>query len=269
MLAGIKDILIISTPEHLKLYEDMFHDGKDLGLNIQYKIQDEPKGIAEAFILGEEFIGNDNVCLILGDNIFYGTHFSEILEKAALLNSGGMVFGYYVDNPKRYGVLEFDNKNNVISVEEKPSKPKSNYAIPGLYFFDNNCIEYAKNIKPSDRNELEITDVIEQYIKNKNLKVELLGRGFAWLDTGTHESLMEASNFVMTIEKRQGLKIACLEEIAYTKGFINFEQLRTLIKNTAKSEYGDYLKKFVRNIKKEKIRKSKMSVISKVINKFF
>jgi len=248
MLAGIKDILIISTPEHLKLYEDMFHDGKKFGLNIQYKIQNKPKGIAEAFLLGEEFIGDDNVCLILGDNIFYGTHFVEILEKAALLQSGGIVFGYYVDDPKRYGVLEFDNNNNVVSVEEKPKNPKSNYAIPGLYFFDNNCIKYAKNIKPSYRNELEITDIIEQYIQHKTLKVELLGRGFAWLDTGTHESLMEASNFVMTIEKRQGLKIACLEEIAYIKRFIDLEQLKKIIKNTAKSEYGDYLRKFVKNI---------------------
>lgn len=269
MLAGIKDILIISTKEHIKLYESLFQDGQNLGLNIQYKIQNEPKGIAEAFLLGEDFIGNDKVCLILGDNIFYGTNFIEILEKAATLQSGGLVFGYYVDNPNRYGVLEFDAKNNVISVEEKPKIPKSNYAIPGLYFFDNKCIAYAKNIQPSPRNELEITDIIEQYIKHKNLKVELLGRGFAWLDTGTNESLMEASNFVMTIEKRQGLKIACLEEIAYLKGFISFDKLRKMIKNTAKSEYGDYLNKFVKNIKKENILNKKLSVISKAFGKIF
>lgn len=249
MLAGIKDILIISTPEHINLYEIMFKDGKHLGLNIEYKIQNAPKGIAEALILGADFIGTDNVCLILGDNIFYGTKFVEILEKAILLKSGGIIFGYYVDEPSRYGVLEFDENCNVTNVEEKPKNPKSNYAIPGLYFFDNNCIEYAKNITPSKRGELEITSVIEQYIANHNLKVELLGRGFAWLDTGTHESLLEASNFVMTLEKRQGLKISCLEEIAYKKGFITYKQLSKLAENSCNSDYGNYLKRYLSNIK--------------------
>tara|TARA_R110000868_G_scaffold126906_2_gene334231 strand:- start:4153 stop:5103 length:951 start_codon:yes stop_codon:yes gene_type:complete len=269
MLAGIRDVLIISTHEHLPLYKEMFHNGHYLGLNIEYKAQNTPKGIAEAFIIGEEFIGSDSVALILGDNIFYGTHFSESLKKAAALQSGGIIFGYYVDDPKRYGVLEFDANHNVISVEEKPAKPKSDYAIPGLYFFDNKCIEYAKKVEPSDRYELEITSVIEQYIKAKNLKVELLGRGFAWLDTGTHESLMEASNFVMTIEKRQGLKVSCLEEIAYKKGFISFDELKESIQLTAKSEYGDYLKKFVKKIKQEAIIKEKNSLVNRIVSKIF
>ena len=267
MLAGIKDILIISTKEHLALYREMFNDGCQLGMNISYKQQDNPNGIAEAFILAEDFIGNDNVCLILGDNIFYGSTFIESLERASKIKSGGIIFGYYVDDPKRYGVLEFDKNHNVISVEEKPKEPKSNYAIPGLYFLDNKCIEYAKKVKPSHRGELEITDVIEQYIHAKSLKVELLGRGFAWLDTGTHESLLEASNFVMTLEKRQGLKISCLEEIAYKKGFIDYKQLKQLIKNIGKSEYGNYLRNFAKNVKQKAIKNQKKSIISSIFSK--
>lgn len=252
MQAGIREILIISTKEHLPLYEEIFHDGSQFGLKISYTVQEKPRGIAEAFIIGEDFIGHDPVALILGDNVFYGMNFGEILTKDAKLRTGGIIFGYYVDNPNRYGVLEFDKNNNVISVVEKPVIPMSHYAVPGLYFFDYHCVEYAKRAKPSARGELEITDVINEYIKVHKLKVELLGLGFAWLDTGTHESLMDASNFVHTIEKRQGIKIACLEEIAYQKGFITFDDLKKSVKSTAKSEYGDYLKKLVERLEETK-----------------
>ena len=250
MLAGIKEILIISTPEHLPLYEKLLGTGENLGVQFSYQIQDEPRGLAEAFILGEKFIGNDSVCLILGDNIFYGHALTDKLKKSSALQKGGVVFGYYVEDPTSYGVLEFTSDKKVIGVEEKPSHPKSNYAIPGLYFFDNQCVSFAKNIKPSARGELEITSLIEQYIQTGNLNVELLGRGFAWLDTGTCEGMMEASSFVHIIEKRQGLKIACLEEIAYTMGFIDLEGLKKAVIPVAKSDYGTYLQNLIHSIEK-------------------
>lgn len=241
MLAGIRDILIISNPEYIELYKQLLNDGTHLGLKIEYKVQEKPKGIAEAFIVGEEFIGNDNVCLILGDNIFHGQGFSGMLQRAASLKEGAVIFGYYVKDPKRYGVVEFDENNNVVSIEEKPEKPKSHYAVPGLYFYDNNVVEIAKNLTPSARGELEITDVNKEYLKRGKLKVELFGRGFAWLDTGTYDSLLEASNYVETIQKRQGFYISCIEEIAYRNGWINKEQLITLAKEMEKVEYGKYL----------------------------
>ncbi|MCP4392984.1 MAG: glucose-1-phosphate thymidylyltransferase RfbA [Alphaproteobacteria bacterium] len=248
MLAGIKDILIISTPEHLPLYEKLFRDGSQIGLNINYAVQEHPKGLAEAFIIGENFIGQDNVCLMLGDNIFYGHNLTNTVKKAAEQKNGGTIFGYYVDDPKEFGVVEFDKNDNVISVEEKPQKPKSNYAIPGMYFFDNKCVEYAKNAETSHRGEIEITSVINEYIKRKSLKLDLLGRGTAWLDTGTNENLVEASFFMHTIEKRQGLKVACLEEIAYTKGFIDLDTLKENVKRIGEGEYATYLKKMVKRI---------------------
>ncbi len=241
MLAGIREILIISNPEYIGLYKQLLNDGNHLGLKIEYKVQEKPKGIAEAFIVGEEFIGNDNVCLILGDNIFHGQGFSGMLQRAASLKEGAVIFGYYVKDPKRYGVVEFDENNNVVSIEEKPEKPKSHYAVPGLYFYDNNVVEIAKNLKPSARGELEITDVNKEYLKKGQLKVELFGRGFAWLDTGTYDSLLEASNYVETIQKRQGFYISCIEEIAYRNGWISKEQLITLAKELEKVEYGKYL----------------------------
>jgi len=241
MLAGIREILIISNPEYIRLYKQLLNDGSHLGLKIEYKVQEKPKGIAEAFIVGEEFIGNDNVCLILGDNIFHGQGFSQMLKRAASLKEGAVIFGYYVKDPKRYGVVEFDENNNVVSIEEKPEKPKSHYAVPGLYFYDNNVVEIAKNLTPSARGELEITDVNKEYLKRGQLKVELFGRGFAWLDTGTYDSLLEASNYVETIQKRQGFYISCIEEIAYRNGWINKEQLITLAKEMEKVEYGKYL----------------------------
>lgn len=241
MLAGIREILIISNPEYLGLYKQLLKDGSHLGLKIEYKVQEKPKGIAEAFIIGEEFIGNDNVCLILGDNIFHGQGFSGMLQRAASLKEGAVIFGYYVKDPKRYGVVEFDENNNVVSIEEKPEKPKSHYAVPGLYFYDNNVVEIAKNLTPSARGELEITDVNKEYLKRGKLKVELFGRGFAWLDTGTYDSLLEASNYVETIQKRQGFYISCIEEIAYRNGWINKEQFITLAKEMEKVEYGKYL----------------------------
>ena len=231
----------------------MFGNGNNLGINIVYQEQSKPRGLADAFILGEKFIGDDNVCLILGDNIFYGHGFTGKLQKAASLKEGGVIFGCYVDNPNRYGVLDFNSSGDVLSVEEKPINPKSNYAIPGLYYFDNKCVEYAKKVKPSARGEIEITSVIQNYIESNNLKVELLGRGIAWLDTGTHESLMEASNFVQTIEKRQGLKIACLEEIAYNMGFITLEKLKNNLTNIKSSDYRDYLKKIIKDLSSESI----------------
>ncbi len=241
MLAGIKDILIISTPRDLPLYQNLFEDGSRYGLNIQYAEQPSPDGLAQAFIIGDEFIGNDQACLILGDNIFYGYGFTGILKNAVERKEGATVFGYYVKDPQRYGVAEFDEKGQVLSIEEKPTQPKSNYAVTGLYFYDNTVVEKAKALKPSARGELEITDLNRMYLKEGNLNVELLGRGFAWLDTGTHESLHNASNYVETIEKRQGLKIACIEEIAFKKGFIDKSQLIKLAEELKKNQYGDYL----------------------------
>lgn len=241
MLAGIREILIISTPTDIKLYEELFGTGEQLGLKISYKIQPSPDGLAQAFILGEEFIGNDNVCLILGDNIFYGYNFRSILEESAQLNDGAIVFGYYVNDPQRYGVVEFDGEKKVISIEEKPLEPKSNYAVTGLYFYSNDVVAKAKSLKPSARGELEITDLNRLYLQENRLNVKLLGRGFAWLDTGTHDSLLQASNFIATIEQRQGLKVSCIEEIAYKKGFISREQLIELAKPLSKNQYGEYL----------------------------
>ena len=241
MLAGIKEVLIISTPTDIGLYENLLEDGSQLGMKISYKIQPSPDGLAQAFILGEEFIGDDNVCLILGDNIFYGYNFRSVLEDAAKLEDGSIVFGYYVKDPERYGVVEFDNSGKAISIEEKPDVPKSNYAVTGLYFYSNDVVEKAKNLKPSKRGELEITDLNRLYLEENRLNVKLLGRGFAWLDTGTHESLLQASNFIATIEQRQGLKVSCIEEIAYKKGFISKEQLIELAQPLSKNQYGEYL----------------------------
>lgn len=240
MLAGIKDILIISTPRDLGCFKELLGDGSQVGLNLQYKVQEEPKGLAEAFIIGEEFIGNDRVALVLGDNIFYGYGFSERL-KNAVERQESTIFGYHVSNPKAFGVVEFDKDFNVVSIEEKPEEPKSNYAVPGLYFYDNDVIEIAKNVKPSDRGELEITSVNNEYLNRGKLKVELFGRGMAWLDTGTHRGLLDASNFVEAIQTRQGQYIACIEEIAYRKGFIDNKQLLELAQPLLKSEYGQYL----------------------------
>ena len=241
MLAGIQEILIISTPKDLPLFEDLLGDGSQWGLTFSFAEQPEPKGIAQAFIIGKEFIREDNVCLILGDNIFYGQGFQPILLQAGNLEEGALVFGYWVSDPERYGVLEFDESLRVLSIEEKPTKPKSNYAVPGLYFYDNDVVEIACNLKPSDRGELEITDVNREYIKQGMLSVKLLGRGFAWLDTGTHGSLLEASTYVETIEKRQGLKMACIEEVAYRMGYINSGQVEKLARGLIKSGYGQYL----------------------------
>lgn len=241
MLAGIKEILIISTPRDLPMYKDLLGDGSNFGIEFEYKVQENPNGLAEAFIIGEEFIGNDNVALILGDNIFYGHRFSETLIKASQLKEGAIIFGYYTNNPESFGVVEFDENGNVISIEEKPENPKSNYVVPGLYFYDNDVIEIAKNVKPSERGEVEITSVNEEYLKRGKLKVELLGRGMAWLDTGTHIGLLEASNFIETVQKRQGLYIACLEEIAYQNDYINDEKVLKIAKELKKTEYGQYL----------------------------
>ena len=245
MMAGIKDILIISTPDDLPNFKKLLGDGKSLGVSFSYVEQPSPDGLAQAFILGEEFIGNDAVCLILGDNIFYGQGLDELIKSAKTQveqEKMATVFGYYVSDPERYGVAEFDDKGKVISIEEKPTEPKSNYAVVGLYFYTNDVIQIAKDIKPSKRGELEITTVNEVYLKRGALKVELMGRGYAWLDTGTHDSLNEASNFIQTIENRQGLKVACLEEIAYEQGFISREQLLQLAKGLSKTRYGQYLK---------------------------
>ncbi len=247
MLAGIREILIISTPRDLPLYKELLGDGSDLGVSFSYAVQEKPRGLAEAFIVGEDFIGDDSVALVLGDNIFHGHRFSEILNRAASLTEGAIIFGYYVKNPKAFGVVEFDGEGNVLSLEEKPEKPKSKYVIPGLYFYDNDVIEIAKNVKPSARGELEITSVNEVYLKRKQLKVELLGRGMAWLDTGTHDGLLEASNFVEAIQKRQGFFIACLEEIAYHNGWIDAEKVLKLAKTLEKTEYGNYLIELVNN----------------------
>lgn len=248
MLAGIREILIISTPEHIDLYKALLKDGSDLGIELSYKVQPKPEGLAQAFILGEEFIGKENVCLILGDNIFYGVGFVSMLERAASLKSGATVFGYYVKDPERYGVVGFDELKNVTSIEEKPIKPKSNYAVTGLYFYDNEVVEIAKKIKPSERGELEITSVNNAYLENGKLKLEIMGRGMAWLDTGTHDSLLEASNFIAIIEKRQGLKIACLEEISLKKGWISKEKVVSLAGMHKKNDYGAYLMNLVGKI---------------------
>jgi glucose-1-phosphate thymidylyltransferase len=248
MLAGIRKILIISTPEDLPNFEKLLGDGSDIGINLFYKEQPSPDGLAQAFIIGEEFIGNDDVCLVLGDNIFYGSGFSGMLKNASknILKGKSTVFGYYVKDPERFGVAEFDNKGNVISIEEKPENPKSNYAVVGLYFYTNNVVQIAKKVKPSSRGELEITSINQEYLKNNNLKVELLGRGFAWLDTGTHDSLLEAGQFIESIEKRKGLKVACLEEIAYRMKYIDAEQVKKLAKPMKKNEYGQYLLKLTK-----------------------
>lgn len=241
MLASIRDILIISTPKDIHLYKDLFGDGSQLGLRIEYAEQPSPDGLAQAFIIGEEFIGSDSVCLVLGDNIFYGHGLGGILKQCANIDDGAIVFGYYVNDPKRYGVVEFDKQKKALSIEEKPLQPKSNYAVTGLYFYSNDVVGKAKSLKPSARGELEITDLNRLYLHENRLDVKLLGRGMAWLDTGTHESLLQASVFIQTIEERQGLKIACLEEIAYKNGFITREQLLELAKPLAKNQYGEYL----------------------------
>jgi len=241
MLAGIKEILIISTPKDLPKFKELLEDGSQLGISIKYTEQAKPEGLAQAFIIGQKFIGKDCVCLILGDNLFYGHGFSDKLQKCTKLKNGGIIFGYLVKDPERYGVVNFDETGKVLDIEEKPKNPKSKYVIPGIYFYDNKVINFAKNLKPSKRGELEITDLNKIYLQNQELKVELLGRGNAWLDTGTHEAMHEASNFVEIIEKRQGTKIACIEEIAFTKGYINKNQLKKLAKPMIKNDYGKYL----------------------------
>ena len=241
MLAGIREILIISTPDDLPKFESLLGDGSQLGLSISFKQQPHPEGLAQAFVLGASFIGNDPVCLILGDNIFYGHDLSDHLRRAVALETGGMIFGYMVKDPERYGVVEFDSTGKVIGIEEKPERPKSNYAVPGLYIYDNQVVDIAANLKPSDRGELEITDVNLAYLRRGQLKVELLGRGFAWLDTGTHEAMQQAASYVQAIQERQGLKIACIEEIAYRLGYINGEDVKRLARDMTKNDYGQYL----------------------------
>ena len=241
MLAGIREILIITTGEHQSQFKELLGDGSSLGLRIQYAVQDQPRGISEAFILGADFIGKDSVCLILGDNIFYGHGFVDMLKRSSQIEQGAVIYGYYVNDPQRYGVVEFDANLMVHGIEEKPADPKSNYAVTGLYFYDNRAVEMARNLKPSLRGELEITDLNKLYLARGELRLELLGRGFAWLDTGTHKSLMEASKFVQVIEERQGLKLACVEEIAFKLNLINADQLRSLAAKLGKSDYGQYL----------------------------
>lgn len=241
MLAGLKEILIISTPTDLPLYENLLGDGNQFGLNIKYAVQPSPDGLAQAFLIGEKFIGNENVCLILGDNIFYGHGFGNILLETSHLEDGAVVFGYFVNDPQRYGVVDFDKNGKVLSIEEKPSSPKSNYAVTGLYFYSNDVISKAKKLRPSARGELEITDLNRLYLEEQRLQVKIMGRGMAWLDTGTHESLLQASNYIHTIEQRQGLKISCIEEIAYKRGFIDKKQLLRLAEDLKKSNYGQYL----------------------------
>lgn len=245
MLAGIREILIISTPKAISLYKDILEDGSQLGLSFSYAVQEEPRGIADAFIVGEDFIGDDKVALMLGDNIIYGQGLSGLLRDAVSLDEGALIFGYEVNNPTSFGVVDFDNEGNVTSLEEKPTNPKSNYAVPGLYFYDNQVVDIAKNITPSARGELEITDINQKYLKKSQLKVKLLGRGMAWLDTGTHDGLLKAANFVEAIQKRQGLYIACIEEIAYRLGYINKKQLLDLAAPLSKTKYGKYLKSLI------------------------
>lgn len=248
MLAGIQEVLIISTPNDLPSFKRLFGSGDNLGISISYKVQPSPDGLAQAFILGEDFIGEDDVCLVLGDNIFYGDGFPKLLKdsvKNIKDEAISIVFGYYVDDPKRYGVVEFDDKGTVLSIDEKPSNPKSNFAVVGLYLYPNSVIQTAKNVTPSKRGELEITSVNQQYLEQNKLKVKLLGRGYAWFDTGTHQSLLDASNFINTIEKRQGLKVSCLEEIAFKQGFINREQLLEIAKSFKENEYGNYLNRIL------------------------
>ncbi|MEZ2637231.1 glucose-1-phosphate thymidylyltransferase RfbA [Morganella morganii] len=247
MLAGIREVLIITTPEDQSGFQRLLGDGSDFGISLEYAVQPEPEGLAQAFIIGETFIGDDSVCLVLGDNIFWGQGFSPKLLKAASIEEGAVVFGYEVQDPERFGVVEFDEHYNAVSIEEKPGKPKSKYAVTGLYFYDNDVIEIAKNIKPSERGELEITTVNQIYLKNNKLKVELLGRGFAWLDTGTHDSLLDAASFVETIEKRQGFKVACLEEIAYRQGWLTEKQVLNAAEKSKKNGYGQYLFKLIEN----------------------
>jgi glucose-1-phosphate thymidylyltransferase len=249
MLAGIREILIISTPEDIHLYEDLLVDGQQLGLNLTYEIQPSPDGLAQAFIIGEKFIGSDPVCMILGDNIFYGHGFGKVLLDTAALEDGAVVFGYYVTDPERYGVVEFDARGKALTIEEKPAQPKSNYAVTGLYFYGNDVIDKARSLKPSARGELEITDLNRLYLQEERLKVRIMGRGMAWLDTGTHESLLQAANYIYTIEERQGLKVSCIEEIAYKRGYIDKEQLLRLAEPLRKNQYGQYLM----NIAEEKI----------------
>ena len=246
MLANIREILIISTERDLPVFRELLGDGSDFGVRLEYKVQEKPNGLAEAFLIGEEFVGNDNVALILGDNIFFGSGFSGLLEEAGKITEGAVIFGYPVKDPTSYGVVEFDQNGKAISLEEKPKVPKSNFAIPGLYFYDNTVIEKAKNVKPSSRGELEITTINEMYLNEKNLNVKILGRGIAWLDTGTHEALLEAANFVEAIQKRQGFYIACIEEIAYKKGWIDNKKLEELAETLQKTEYGKYLKELIK-----------------------
>lgn len=252
MLAGIREILVISTPEDLPIFKRILKDGTQLGLDFFYKEQPRPEGLAQAFIIGEEFIGSDTVGLILGDNIFYGPNLSRILQNAVKLKKGGLIFGYLVKDPERYGVVDFDSSGNVIGIEEKPKKPKSSYAVPGLYFYDNEVIEVAKTLKPSERGELEITDVNLSYLRQKKLKVELLGRGYAWLDTGTHEALQQAASYVQAIQERQGLKIACVEELAYRLGYITADQLANLAEDMTQNEYGQYLLEIANDVENPK-----------------
>ena len=250
MLAGIKEILLISTPEDLPNFKKMLGDGSQFGINLQYAEQPSPDGLAQAFIIGEEFIGDSSCCLVLGDNIFYGQSFSEKLKTAAIQEVGATVFGYHVSDPERFGVVDFDDNGKALSIEEKPERPKSNYAVTGLYFYDNRVVEIAKSLKPSSRGELEITDINQKYLDNEQLQVELLGRGFAWLDTGTHESLLEAGHFVHTIEHRQGLKVACLEEIAWNNGWITNEALAVQAEKFKKTGYGQYLYKLLNEVER-------------------
>ena len=252
MLAKIREVLIISTPRDVKVFEELLGDGSQLGMEITYTVQEAPRGLAEAFILGEKFIGNDHVCLVLGDNIFYGYGFSERLQRAASHQDGATIFGYHVSNPKDFGVVDFDSDGNVLSIEEKPQNPKSNYAVPGLYFYDNNVVEIAKNVKPSARGELEITSVNNAYLEQGKLTVELFGRGMAWLDTGTHRAMLDAANFIEAVQTRQGLYVACLEEIAYRNGFIDKAQLLKQADRFQKTEYGQYLYQIAETVKLKK-----------------